>query len=152
MPIVGSIVGFAVFFAAHVVVFRNIQERDAVRWFFLLVVLVSTLIIFAGFGWLTIVLFIMLASCYFMGIFGLMATSVRIRILCEIARAGSRGMTMKQLLARYNREAIVTKRLARLVSSGDIVCANGKYRRPAGRMTFFTFPALLLRAMKMLYG
>lgn len=158
---IGSIVGFLSFFVAHVVVFRRIKERDAVRWFFVLVVVVGSILGVAEtqvlnllpieFSLLSVMLFVILASCYFMGVFGLLATSVRIRILCEIARSGKKGMTFKQLLTRYNREVIVNQRLARLVSNGDIVYSLGKYSARSG-VTFFVFPALVLRSMKFLYG
>lgn len=149
MTIIVSLAGFALFFALHVFVFRRIREQEAVRWFFLLVVGIS--LVLAAYSWVSSIVFILLSCCYFMGIFGLMATSVRIRILSEIARTGSRGMTYKELLTRYNRKEIVGGRLARLVSSGDIVYAGGKYR-VKGRVTFFVFPAMVLRAMKVLYG
>ncbi len=158
---IGSIVGFLVFFAAHVAVFRKIRARDAVRWFFILVVVVGSILgviqvwtthlLSVGSSLTSIMLFVILACCYFMGVFGLMATSVRIRILCEIARAGTKGMTMKQLLTRYNHEVIVRQRLARLVSNGDLRNFGGKYHGRR-RFTFFVFPALMLRCMKLLYG
>ena len=89
-----------------------------------------------------------LVSCeYFMGIFGLMATSVRIRLLTEIARSGGRGLTMPKLLKRYNREMIVRGRLARFMASGDIMKSGSCYRARGG-VTFFTLPALILTTLK----
>lgn len=147
VTVMASLAGFTLFFVLHMVVFRRIREEHAVRWFFLLVTLVS--LVLAVYSWVGSILFILLSCCYFMGIFGLMATSVRIRILSEIVRAG--GLTYKALLVRYNRDTIVRSRLARLVASGDIVFTYGKYR-PAGRFTFFMAPAFVLKLMKMLYG
>lgn len=156
----GSIVGFLVFFAAHVAVFRHIRRYHAVQWFFILIIVVGSLLGVTQ-TWTThllpvatlasVMLFVILACCYFMGVFGLMATSVRIRVLCEIARTGTRGMTMKQLITRYNSEVIVVQRLARLVSNGDLKYFGGKYHARNG-FTFFVFPALVLRCMKLLYG
>lgn len=147
-PIVmASLIAFAVFFALHVAVFRKIGETAAVRWFFTLVFLVG--LATAMVSWMSSLLFLLLSCCYFMGIFGIMATSVRMRILTEIARG--RPLTYRALLLRYNREVIVRSRLARLVASGDIAFASGKYRA-GGRITFFMVPAFMLKLMKTLYG
>lgn len=149
VTVMGSIAGFLVFFAAHSVVFRRIAAKDAVRWFFILVIFTSIVMVLVGLSWVSSMLFIILACCYFMGVFGLMATSVRIRILSEIAR--TRGVMYKALLVRYNRDVIVRCRLMRLVASGDIVLEKGKYRG-GGRVTFFMVPAFVLKLMKVLYG
>lgn len=157
---IGSIIGFLVFFTVHVFVFRHIKKRDAVRWFFILLVVVGSILsviqtyfyalpVFLSIA--GVMLFIIISCCYFMGMFGLMATSVRIRILCDIARSGTKGMTMKQLVARYNREDIITRRLDRLTATGDIAYKHGKYHAK-NTITFFVFPAVLLRLMKLLYG
>lgn len=156
----GSIVGFLVFFAAHVAVFRHIRRYHAVQWFFILIIVVGSLLgviqtlvthLVPVATLASVMLFVILACSFFMGVFGLMATSVRIRMLSEISRSRPGGMSYNQLLARYNREAIVGKRLARLISSGDITYAGGKYRT-GGRITFFMFPAFVLKSMKVLYG
>lgn len=147
MTVAVSLAGFMIFFAAHVLVFRRIRQQDAVRWFFILVFII-------GFGismvsWIASILFLLLSCCYFMGMFGLMATSVRIRIMSEIARA--HGITYHALLLRYNRDTIVRSRLARLVASGDIVLESGKYRS-GGKITFFMAPSFVLKLMKVFYG
>lgn len=147
MTIVAGFVGFAAFFVLHIVVFRNIQQEQAVRWFFLLIFMIGFVITI--FSWVSSILFILISCCYFMGIFGLMATSVRIRILSEVAR--SSGITHNALVLRYNRNTIVRSRLARLVASGDIVLESGKYRS-GGKLTFFMAPAFVLKLMKVFYG
>ncbi len=151
MTVIGCFGGFSVFFLLHLFVFRRIRQEHAVRWFFVLIAAISLALPLVGFPWITSILFVLLSSSFFMGVFGLVATSVRIRILSDIARAGSRGMTYHEILMRYNRDMIVAARLARLVGSGDIV-RDGTAYRAAGRLTFFMFPALVLRAMKFLYG
>lgn len=144
--VITSLAGFVLFFAVHVVVFRRIREQGAVRWFFILVFIIGFGI--SMFSWMSGILFLLLSCCYFMGIFGLMATSVRIRIMSEIAR--TRGVTYQALLLRYNRSTIVRSRLARLVASGDIVLKRGKYRS-GGKLTFFMGPAFVLKLMKIVY-
>ena len=145
--VTGSVIGFLIFFLANIFVFRRIQQEQAVRWFFILTF--ATTFVMALFSWISSVLFFLLFCCYFMGVFGLMATSVRIRILSEVAR--SSGITYKTLVLRYNRNTIVRSRLARLVASGDIVLESGKYR-PGGKLTFFMAPAFILKLMKIFYG
>lgn len=147
VTVVVSLVGFLIFFAAHVFVFRRIRHEEAVRWFFIVTFIASVVV--ATVSWMSSILFLLLSCCYFMGVFGLMATSVRIRMISEIARG--RAVTYKGLLRRYNRETIVRSRLMRLAASGDIVLEKGKYRG-GGRLTFFMVPAFVLKLMKVLYG
>lgn len=147
VTVAASVIGFLIFFVAHVFVFRRIRQEEAVRWFFILAFVTS--FVTALFSWMSSVLFFLLSCCYFMGVFGLMATSVRIRILSEVA--GAKAITYEALLLQYNRDTIVRSRLARLVASGDIVLKRGTYRS-CGTLTFFMAPALVLKLMKVLYG
>jgi hypothetical protein len=143
-----SVISFFIFFIVHVFVFRRIRQEQAARWFFILAFVTSLIV--ALFSWISSLLFFLLSCCYFMGVFGLMATSVRIRILSEVVRA--RAITYHALLLRYNRNSIVRSRLARLVASGDITFTSGGTYCPGGRFTFFMAPAFLLKLMKIFYG
>ncbi len=151
-----AIGGFALFIVVHVALCRVAPHHQAVRTFFVALAVTSTLVVALAWraaGWeaavISWLLFTLISCSYFMGIFGLMATSVRIRLLIEIARAGGNGITMNQLLKRYNREVIVRQRLARFVASGDIIVTGGRYRA-GGVVTFFALPALILATLKRL--
>lgn len=144
-----AVAGFFVFLILHCIVFRHIKKRDAIRWFlFLFVGVGATLLLFSA---IAALLYGLMASAYFMGVFGLLATSVRIRLLTEIADAREKGLSMQELSRRYNPKRIVRERLARFVSSGDIRHVNGYYVKGVG-VTFFVLPAFFLHVMKILYG
>ncbi|MEW6599719.1 MAG: hypothetical protein AB1499_01995 [Nitrospirota bacterium] len=66
-----------------------------------------------------------LGYCYFHFI-NLGITARRIRILRELYMSG-RGLTLDELLKRYNAGDMISKRLDRLLGSGQIVCVNDKY-------------------------
>jgi len=66
-----------------------------------------------------------LGYCYFHFI-NLGITARRIRILRELYTADS-GLSLKELLKRYNSGDMITKRLDRLLGSGQIVCRDDKY-------------------------
>lgn len=57
---------------------------------------------------------------------GLGETARRIRLLQELDRAPD-GLTLAELLARYNAREIVDKRLARLLGNRQVVLADGRY-------------------------
>jgi hypothetical protein len=66
-----------------------------------------------------------LGYCYFHFI-NMGETARRIRILLELSVA-KEGLTLAELLERYNAGEIIDKRLARLVNSGQIILKNGRY-------------------------
>lgn len=157
---------FIVFLIAHVIVLRRISDRSVIPIFWmtyavtgaiayiLLYGIVSTrlpiqsAIFVTAVSWL---LYTLLVGNYFMGIFGLMESSIRMRILGEVVRAGSDGIPKRTLLTQYNYTKIVDKRLARFVASGDIDFVHDAYvsRKP---LTFFLLPAMILRFAWWAYG
>jgi len=67
-----------------------------------------------------------LSYCYFHFV-NLGETARRIRILQEIGET-KKGMTLEDLLARYNAEYMLRIRIARLVNSRQIKLVDGKYK------------------------
>ncbi len=163
----GSVGTFLIFLPIHVLVLRQISDRSVIPVFWITYVgvglvthavlgiassmsgisAVQTIGIVAA----SFLLSTLLTGNYFMGIFGLMESSIRMRILGEIVRAGDDGVSQRTLFGQYNHEKIVDRRLARFVASGDIEYANGAYtsRKP---MTFFLIPALVLRLFWWAFG
>ncbi len=151
-------VAFLVFVACQILVFRRIDHRMAVVWFIRILASVGILLftanalygsLFAGF--FAFILYMVASCAYFMGVFGLLATSVRIRLLCEVAAAGEQGVTWDQLLRKYNKRMIIKKRLERFVASGEVVLRDRKYYIKEG-LTFFRLPTILLSLMKTICG
>ncbi|MDD5436724.1 MAG: hypothetical protein PHX20_04180 [Candidatus Omnitrophica bacterium] len=76
-------------------------------------------------GIANVFIYAVLGYCYFHFV-GLGETARRIRMLGEIY--GSRdGLSLKEILARYNADEIVKKRIARLLGNGQLVYKDGRY-------------------------
>ncbi len=86
-----------------------------------------------------------LGYCYFHFI-NLGETARRIRILREIYDFKD-GLTMEEILQRYNSKEIVDKRLSRLINNGQVIYKNGKYHIGSPIMLMIT---RIIVAMKML--
>jgi len=84
----------------------------------------------------------LLCFVYVLCVFGPYETSVRMRLVREIAQEGSKGISLQDLLGRYNSETIVNVRLQRLLGSGDIVEKDGRYRVGHNRNFFFVFDVI----------
>ena len=164
--LIETVTAFMVFLPVHVIVLRRISDRAVIPVFWMTYAVVGIIIqIFFGFSLLSgyqiqstvfviavsWFLYTLLVGNYFMGIFGVMESSIRMRVLGEVVREGKKGMSRQTLLARYNHSKIVDKRLARFVASGDIELIRGAYvsRKP---FTFFLLPALVLRFVWWIYG
>lgn len=66
-----------------------------------------------------------LCYCYF-HFLNLGETARRIRILRELYK-NKEGLSIHEILERYNAIVIVEKRINRLINNGQIVCRNGRY-------------------------
>lgn len=91
----------------------------------------------------------LLCFFYVLTVFGAYETSVRMRLLREIASAGPEGLSEGEILQRYNPETITRLRLGRLAGAGYIIEQGGSYRLSASPDLFFIF-ALLSSAGKIL--
>jgi len=91
---------------------------------------------------LAVLVFGLLCFVYIICIFGPYETSVRMRLVREIAKGGMEGILPEELLARYNAKTIVDIRLQRLLGAGDIVEKNGKYRVLRDQNVFYVFDAI----------
>jgi len=66
-----------------------------------------------------------LSYCYFHFI-NLCLTARRIRLVRDIYKSAN-GLTISEILERYNAKSMIQIRLKRLLASGQIVFLNGKY-------------------------
>jgi hypothetical protein len=148
-------VSFGIFFTIHAVSFHRLRPEKLLRslaWCVgaivaLPVVLVAILwsIKAAGISaaaWVMVAGLALLINCllvmgYIMCFFVPYETSVRMRLVREIAGAGPRGLSMQELLGNYNPETILSIRLRRLVDSGDVVEKEGLYQCRRSRNFFF---------------
>ena len=105
----------------------------------------------ALFVFLTVSLMHTLAALiWILGIFGLTETSIRMGILKLIVKEGKTGISQKQILSEFSREKIVSSRLKRFTSSGELVFNDGYYS--IGKLTLLYLPALIFRLFWTLYG
>ncbi len=86
-----------------------------------------------------------LAYCYFHFI-NMGETARRIRIIQEIHSSGT-GLTRDEILARYNAEEILEKRLARLLNNGQVRLENGKYYLKPSLMLLITRIFIFTRSL-----
>lgn len=66
-----------------------------------------------------------LGYCYFHFV-NLGETARRIRLIMELVDLES-GLSVEEILQRYNAKEIVTRRLGRLIKNGQIICKNNRY-------------------------
>ncbi len=88
---------------------------------FLVILLTGSGVILAN----NLIIYVLLGYCYFHFV-NMGETARRIRILLELK--GSRtGLSLDEILERYNSRDIIERRLARLVTNGQVICKNGRY-------------------------
>lgn len=168
--IILSIVSFLLFLILHVIIFSRIDQSYVLVWIvktcilgtispFLFALLFSIVFPIGGYSHQvhflivytsSFLLYSLLAIGYILGMFGLLESSLRIKILQEIATAGKRGIQKKEIHRVYNRDVIIVKRLKRFIRSGDISYRNGLYTMRK-RFTYFVVHAFIFESMKKLY-
>jgi hypothetical protein len=71
--------------------------------------------------------YVALVYFYVFGFYNLGESARRIRLLIELETAGARGLTLSEILARYNARMIVEARLQRMMAGGQVVARDGRY-------------------------
>ena len=139
-----SFLGMVIFFAGQMAVFRKIDKRLVLSalaglYFFTAVVIsIISAILFSRYFsadlltcaaviFFVLLLFTLQLVIYVIGIFGCIASSVRIELLLVIANSGAKGKSRQELIKKYSRKILINRRLHRLTSSGEIAYSNGKY-------------------------
>lgn len=153
-------VSFSVFLLIHLITFRWLRPEQLLRSLVTIMialaglpaVLIGVLFVckrgdFSLQAWACAAVLAMLVEglmcfVYVLCVFGPYETSVRMRLIREVARSPSAGISMEELLARYNNEGIVNVRLQRLTGSGDIIEKNGFYQTGRKGNFFFMFTAI----------
>jgi len=151
---------FGVFLILQVIFFRWIKPEALLKSLLLLVIGVSVLPISlmlicwkgklsfaAPTTWMmgmmmASLLSFLLSFVYILCIFGPYETSVRMRLVCEIASCGKSGITRQELFKRYNSQVMAQLRLRRLIGSGDIIEKDGRYILIKKQNVFFLFDAI----------
>lgn len=95
-------------------------------------------------------IYILLCFSYVLTVFGVCVTSIRIQMLCEIAKTRGRGVSEVQMLKKYNKNDIVRTRLSRLIGSGEIKKEKNFYY-PNKKISYFQLHTYLLILIRRLY-
>ena len=160
LTVTAGVVSFIFFLLIHVISFRWLRPEELLKS--LLACALAIAVIPIGFmailfvhkaveaslsQWIlaSFVAFVItgiLSFVYILCIFGPYETSVRMRLVREIAKGKDKGITMQELLDRYNAGTIVKIRLRRLVGSGDIVEKKGGYSTARSGNFFLIFDAI----------
>jgi hypothetical protein len=168
--ILSSISSFFLFLVMHTVVFRNVDKKKVLVWITNTCLIGSIFpfifsVIFAlfhpsanyAFGFHFFIVFIFsfifygfLAVIYILGPFGLIESSIRFRLLEEIAKRGKDGIDKNKLYKAYNKHVIIQKRLDRFVLSKDIVYRDKCYIFQ-NRFSYFIIQTFLFENMKKIY-
>ena len=155
-----GILSFACFLLVHLITFRWLPPERLLQSLLLIVVAILALpavfvamaqvLRFIDISWPVLVcaaglsMLINGLACfvYVLCIFGPYETSVRMRLVREIARGGSDGLLHRELLERYSVDSIVKIRLRRLIGSGDVIEKDGLYRCGRSGNFFFIFDTI----------
>lgn len=152
--VVSTLVSFSIFLLAKVVFFQ-IQAKDKlvyqiyrifikswafglVSGYFFLNYLLDQFSILSGQVLLLITIAYMaistlLTAVYIFGIFLMVYASLHLEILYKVAGFGQKGAAISKIFGLYNKNFIVTRRLQRLVESGELTFSGGKYRLTKSR-------------------
>jgi len=160
LTVAAAFISFGIFLLVHVITFRWLHPEQLLRSLVItvaaiaglpLVMMAALFFLKAGnFPWqawgcaslLAMMINGLLCFVYVLCVFGPYETSVRMRLLREIAQGKEKGVSHQDLLARYNEQVMVEVRLQRLLGSGDIIEKDGLYRIGRSRNFFFIFDAI----------
>lgn len=164
-----SVVGFILFIALHLIIFRNINSDQVFRWLFnifftvgIVIIGIEVLLLFhveylstSTFAkliiiTLTLLLYTLWVFVYCFSLFATVGTAIRIQLLDLVTNAGSTGITKTEILKCINKKIILKHRLQRLVSSGDLDYSNNKYRLKNHWSLIFV-PAIVVKIMWWIY-
>ena len=90
----------------------------------------------------------LMSFIYIASIFGPYETSIRMRLVREIAKGKEAGISFEALLKSYSDKTILDIRLRRLVGSGDVIEKDGIYYQGSKRNFFFAFETIALTLKK----
>lgn len=166
-----SLASFSLFLVIHVSIFRFIKSSGVMKWLMkgflfaglfhfaiwglvfvakpsLFIPYSTSILITAAF--ISFILYCLLTFSFVFAVFGITVTSIRIQLLIEIAKAGTKEISTAKILKRYNRDTIVKTRLTRLIEGGELRCIKGEYFQNR-RFSYFLLHTYLLVMVNKLY-
>lgn len=95
-----------------------------------------------------LLIYALLGYCYFHFV-NMSETARRIRILTELSVAPG-GLSLREILERYNAREVIDRRLVRLVNSGQVKYENGRYYTV--NLTVLTMAIFMATAKRIIFG
>ena len=142
-----GLLSFIVLLVSLPIVFRLVAPFAAVGWYIRMTIIVGILCIgcwnvlfvigvvhpinsdaFYFGAFTSVCIYGLLSIIYLFGIFGTIESSITLRLLTIIARNGKQGMHQNAIISSYSRKSIVTRRVDRLLYSGELVTVSRYYR------------------------
>ncbi len=152
-----SILGFVLYIVIQFLTLRFIKAEKIIKGIVNIYLFTGFIQFLAESVWLGVapafysfILYTLLVANYIIGIFGVIESSVRVRILMEINSRGTGGIKEKEINKKYNKKIILEKRLKRMIASGELKLEKGYYRRN-GRLTFYNIAEMFYRIIWYLY-
>ena len=121
-------IGLAADIFLQVLIFRLFPKVGLLRSLFLGFICGFLVISVIGFGSkliINIAIYVLLGYCYFHFV-NMILSARRIRILTELKDVPG-GLSLQQILERYNSKDVIEGRLNRLTDHGQIIYKNGRY-------------------------
>lgn len=97
------------------------------------------------------VIYSLMVFIYVAAIYAMYESSIRIRILREISMRTPAVMSLSEILNKYNARLILQKRLARLVSAGDLR-QNGEVYSPGHPLSVFLIYIEMVKILRAIFG
>lgn len=95
-----------------------------------------------------LLIYALLGYCYFHFV-NMSETARRIRILTELMEVRG-GLSLREILERYNARDIIERRLTRLVNNGQVKCEKERYY--IGNFTVLTMARFTAAAKRVIFG
>lgn len=154
--------GFLLFLTLHILIYRSIDKIKVVNFLIFTYFLSSLLYLLIEFFifypqgskvplFVSFLIYNLMVVAYILGIFGMLVSSLRIRLLLEIGKGGKNGITVEEILKSYNKELIIGERLKRLVESGELSYEKGRYSLKRG-FSVFLIHNYIFEFLRKLYG
>ena len=142
--------GFLVYALSHVCFLRFIKEGQIIRFLMMAFFLGTAIVVcvfyslnmpvglLAFFFCVLVAFFLYSVTCflYVVGIIGPYESSIRIRLIRELFSVFPEGLSLPEILKRYNAEMILKGRLERFVGSGEVIFDGLSYRAGKDRYAF----------------
>ena len=154
-----AFIGFVIYLIVHFFIFRQVSDRKVIQWLIRTFLLGGIINISLGLllssqfhrlvnhgAWVVIVtggcsffIYGLLCFIYVLCVFGPYESSIRLRLLRELEIAGAQGLTQEEILARYNTEIILNRRLNRFIGSGEVVLLGDSFKLGKVKKNVFSF-------------